>query len=78
MKLNYKVIATGPWVGELRRELIIPADSAAEACEIARSMYGATSAVSMGPQSPYLGPGSTSGGKIIDTSGNVFGNENAQ
>ena len=69
MKMNYTIIATGPWADGVQRTLIIPADSAEEACDIARDVYGATSAVSMGGRSVYLGPGGSTGGKTIRPDG---------
>jgi hypothetical protein len=43
MRWIYQVIATGPWPGGTVRRLEIPADSAAEAADIAKASMGAWS-----------------------------------
>lgn len=58
MKRVFRVIASGPWSGGLSRDMNIPADSAEEASQIAREVFGASSTVGMGCWGPYTGPDS--------------------
>lgn len=58
MKRVFRVIAAGPWAGGFRKDLNIPADSAEEAAEIAKTTFGATHTVNGGCWGPYTGPAS--------------------